>query len=187
MLITVLVLVLLVVYYLMATDYLKQHRENKTLASQIDEMTQMLAQIPPSANDLEQRLNAAQSDFEATQNSFPDRLSTTRTVDFILKLAEATEVKAIPLVTQPWGIERVGSYDYSVFRVDVSATGSYTNLVKFINQLETSELKTLIIESLSVERLTDKPREGGTIPVEASLAIAVYARPPAIDDTGKAE
>jgi hypothetical protein len=186
-LITILVLALVAVYYITATDYLKQHRENKTLASQINEVTQMLARIPPTPADLEQRLEAAQSDFKATQDSLPDRPNTTRTVDFILKLAEATGVKAVPLITQPWNIESVGGYDYPVFRLSISASGNYTELSGFINQLETSELETLVIESLSVERSGDKPNEEGTTPVEASLGIAVYARPPAGDETGKAQ
>jgi hypothetical protein len=187
LLITVLVLVLVAVYYITVTDYLKQHRENKILASQTNEMTQMLAQMPPTPADLEQKLKAAQSDFKATQESLPDRPNTTKTVDFILKLAETTEVKAIPLETQPWDIERVSGYDYPVFRLSISASGTYANLANFINQLESSELKTLIIESLSVERAADKSGEEGTIPVEAKLAIAVYARPPVGDETGKAE
>jgi hypothetical protein len=187
LLITVLVLALVAVYYVTATDYLKQHRENKTLASQINEMTQMLARIPPTPADLEQKLKAAQSDFKTTQESLPDRPNTTETVDFILKLAEGTGVKAIPLETQPWNIERVGGYDYPVFRLSISASGTYTELSSFINQLETSELKTLIIESISVERAADKSGEEGTMPVEASLGIAVYARPPVGDEAGKAE
>jgi hypothetical protein len=171
------VLALVAVYYITATDYLKQHRENKTLASQINDMAQMLARIPRTPADLEQKLIAAQSDFTATRESLPDRLNTTRTVDFILKLAETSGVKAIPLETQSWNIKRVGGYDYPVFRLSISASGTFTKLSRFINQLETSELKTLVIESLSIERATAKPEEGGTIPVEASLVIAVYARP----------
>jgi Tfp pilus assembly protein PilO len=186
LLITVLVLVLVVGIYLLTADYLKQHRENKTLVSRIDEMAQVLAQVPLPPTDLEERLNAARSALEATQNSLPDQLNTTRTIDFILKLAEATGVKAIPLVTQPWGTEKVGDYEYAVFRVDISANGTYTNLANFINQLETGELKTLIIKSLSIERVPDEPADAGTMPVEARLAIAVYVRPAAGGETVKA-
>jgi hypothetical protein len=177
------VLVLVVGIYLLTADYLKQHRENKTLASRIDEMAQVLAQVPPPQTDLDERLNTARNALEATQHSLPDQLNTTRTVDFILKLAEATRVKAIPLATQPWGRENVGDYEYDVFRVDISANGTYTNLVSFINQLETGELKTLTIKSLSVERALDK---SGDMPVEARLVIAVYVRPEASSETVKA-
>ena len=184
---TILVLVLLVVYYIMATDYLKQRREHKTLASQIAETTQMLAQIPPSPADLEQRLNEAQSGLEVTQNSLPDRLNTTRIIDAILKLADGAGVKAIPLVTQPWTVESISDQNYSVFRLSITATGSFTKLVSFINQLETGQPQTLVIESLLVDRVTDKPEEEGVIPIEAKFEIAIYARPPAVDEKKKAE
>lgn len=180
-------LALLVVYYLMATDYLKQRREHKTLASQITETTQMLAQIPLPPADLEQRLSEAQSSFEATQNSFPDRLNTTRIINAILRLADDVGVKAIPLITQPWTVESISDQNYSVFRLSVTANGTFTKLASFINQLETGEPQTLVIESLLVDRVTDTPGEEGEIPVEAKLAIAVYARPPAADEKEKAE
>jgi hypothetical protein len=181
------VLVLLVVYYLMVTDFLKQRRENKALASQIAETTQILAEIPPSPADLEQRLSAARSDFEATQNSFPDRLNTTRIINAILKLADDVGVKAIPIVTQPWTVESLSYHNYSVFRLSVTATGEFTKLVSFINQLETGEPQTLVIESSLVDRITEPTEEEDTIRVEAKLEIAVYARPPAVDEKGKTE
>jgi hypothetical protein len=181
------VLVLLVVYYFMVTDYLKQRRENKALASRMDEAAQMLAQIPPSPADLEQRLSAAQSDYESTQNSLPDRLNTTRIINAILRLADDVGVKAIPLITQPWTIESVSDHNYSVFRLSVTATGAFTKLVSFINQLESGEPQTLVIESLLVDRVTDTSGEDVTIPVEAKLEIAIYARPPAVDEKEKAE
>ncbi len=170
------------VYYLVATDYLKQRRENGALASRIEGMTQTLAQVPLSPADLEQRLNAAQSDFEATRNLFPDRLNTTMVINGILRLAEDTGVKAIPLITQPWRTESFSGHDYSVFRLDISVTGAFTKLVDFTDQLENGEPHTLLIESVAVDRADDEEAEEGTIPVEASLSVAVFARPPIVDE-----
>ena len=180
-------LVLLVVYYLMATDYLKQRREHKTLSSQMAETTQLLAQIPPSPTDLEQRLSEAQSGLEATQNSLPDRLNTTHIIDSILKLADNVGVKAIPLVTQPWTVESISDHNYSVFRLSVTANGTFTKLVSFIHQLETGEPQTLVIESLLADRVSDTIGEEDEISVEAKLEIAIYARPPAAEEKEKVE
>jgi hypothetical protein len=181
------VLLLLVVYYLMVTDYLKQRREHTTLASQMDEAAATLAQIPPSPTDLEERLSAAQSSFEAVQYSFPDILNTTGIINAILGLADDAGVKAIPLITQPWTVESVSDHNYSVFRLSVTATGTYTELADFINRLETGEPPTLVIESLLVERITDISGEENAIPAEAKLEIAVYARPPAPAEQKKVE
>jgi hypothetical protein len=181
------VLVLLVVYYLMATDYLKQRREHTALASRIDEAAEMLAQIPPSSTDLEERLSAAQSSFEATQNSFPDILNTTGIINAILGLADNVGVKAIPLITQPWTMESISDHNYSVFRLSVTATGAFTELADFINRLETGEPPTLVIESLLVDRIPDMSGEENVILVEAKLEIAVYARPPTPVEKEKVE
>lgn len=171
----------------MATDYLKQRRENKTLASQIEAMSQSLAQIPPSPADLEQRLIAAESDLDATRNELPERLNTTEVINTILRLAEDTGVKAIPLITQPWRTESFSEHDYSVFRLDISITGNYTQLADFISQLENGELNTLLIESFTVERADDETAEEGTIPIDASAAVAVFARPPVVEETEESE
>lgn len=146
-------------------------------------MTRTLAQLPPPPADLEQRLTALLSDFEATRDSFPDRLNTTRVINSILRLAEDTGVKAIPLITQPWRTESFSDHDYSVFRMDISVTGTFTKTVDFINRLENGEPDTLLIESMAFSRADEETAEEGTIPVEASLAVVVYARPPFVEET----
>ncbi len=180
-------LVLLVVYYLMVTDYLKQRREYKAMASRIGEVEQMLSQIPTFPADLEERLIEAQSSYEAAQNSFPDQLNTTEIINAILRLADDAGVKAIPLITQPWTQENINSQDYSVFRLSITTNGAYTNLTDFINRLETSEPPTLVIESLVADRATDITDGEVAPPCEARLDIAVYARPPATDENEKVE
>jgi hypothetical protein len=187
LLVTILVLALVAVYYLMVSDYFKQRRDNQVLASRTEEVAQLLTQVPPSPSDLEQRLSAAESLYAETQNSFPDPLSTTQIINAVLSLADDTGVKAIPLVTQPWTVESVGDYDYSVFRLSVTATGEFTEVADFIDGLESGEPPTLIITSLIVDRVTGTPGDDNSLPVEARLEIAVYARPLATDEVEKAE
>jgi hypothetical protein len=185
LLIVILVVVLLVVYYLLGTDYLKQRREHEALASQIAGATSTLAQMPPPPTDLETRLTAAQADMDTARNAFPDRLNSTRIIDTILILADDTGIRAIPLVTQPWKTENVNDISYSVFRLNIVAAGTFEQLSDFLNQLESGELETLVIEYLTVARATETPEEentpGGVIPVSASLDIAIYAQPPPDD------
>jgi hypothetical protein len=178
LLVIILALVLIVVYYLMVTDYLEQRREYQALAPRTDEAAQLLAQIPPPPADLEQRLSAAQSGLEAVINSFPDILNTTGIINAVLLLADDAGVIAIPLVTQPWTVENVSDHDYLVFRLNITATGDFTRLADFINRLETGEPPTLVIESLLVERVTDASMENAQTLFEARLEIVVYARAP---------
>ena len=164
------------------TYYFKQRKGWEALTSQITEVTQTLAQIPGPAQDLEQRLAAAQASLAAEQNAFPSEMNSTQIINTILKLATVCEVKAIPLVTQPWSTEHIGEHDYHVFRLNVVVRGSYSQLVTFVSQLEKGEFKTLIVKDLSVTRVTEQP-EGetvteGTIPVTASLELAIYTQSP---------
>ena len=176
--ITLLIIILLVVYYLLGTGYMKQQKEHEALTSQIADVTQTLREMPKPPQDLEQRLAAAQASLIAEQSAFPDKMNTTQVINSILELADNCEVKAIPLITQPWSIEEVGQHGYYVFRLNVAIEGSLSQLLTFVDELENSEFETLVVEGLKVTRVTEQPEETaeGTVPVTASLDLAIYAR-----------
>ena len=182
LLIPLLIAVLLVVYYLLGTGYLKLRQDNTALASEITDVTQALAEIPASPADLEQRLATARTSLDATINEFPGKLNTTMIVNNILELADDGGVKAIPLSTQPWAIERYGDYDFYVFRLNLAAMGTSAQLVCFLTQLENGEMPTLIIENLSVNKESEmsvaESISESTTQIEANLDIAVYCQSP---------
>ncbi|MHB8105709.1 MAG: GspMb/PilO family protein, partial [Dehalococcoidales bacterium] len=133
--------------------------------------------LPPA--DLEAQLSAAQDVLNAVKDSFTIDMNDTRIVNRILELAVANGVKAIPLGTQSWVIESVSNQDYAVFRIALAVTGTYPQLVSFVNQLENGEPKTLIIESLLVDgtpgaSLLDSSARN-TLPINADIKIAIYA------------
>lgn len=184
LLIAVLIIALLAVYYLVGTDYLKQQRDNESLASRITESTQALALMPPPA-DLETRLDEARNGLEVAKNAFPEQLNSTLIVDYILRLAVDSRVKAIPLLTQPWAAQSVGEKDYSILRLQVSVTGTYNRMAAFLISLENGTYETLVMEYVIVDS-TSTPFKGGGIygdsaQIDANLAIAVYAQPPVIE------
>jgi len=185
LLILILVVVLLVVYSLVGTNYQKQRRQREVLMSQITGVTQTLAQVSPPPADLEQRLISAQEELNAVKSSFPSYTNSTRIINAILKLADKVGVKAIPLTTQPWTIESVKDQDYSVFRLNLAVTGTFTQLSSFLSNLETGKPETLVIEYMSVNRLSGHSEGGGAasdnIQVNAGLKIAIFALPPSAD------
>ena len=103
----------------------------------------------------------------------------------ILKLADECGVKAIPLITQPWTTEALSDYNYSIFRLNVAVAGYFTQLVSFLSKLEKGEIQTLIVEDISVTRVAEpsgnESSPEGTIPVNASLDLAVYTQSPTIE------
>lgn len=179
LLITILIILLLVVCYLCGTDYMKQRKEQEVLTAQITDVTQTLAQIPEPPQDLKQRLEIAQASLAAEQSAFHSKMTSTQIINSILKLADGCEVKAIPLVTQPWSVEKVEEHDYHVFRLNVAVGGGFSQLVSFVNKLENGEFKTLIVEDLSVTRVSEQSEEetvpeGTIVPITASLNLAIY-------------
>ena len=185
LLITVLIITLLVVYYLFGMDYMKQRMEHEALTSQIADVVQTLEQIPRPPDDLETRLAVAQASLAAEQSTFPSQMNSTQVINTILKLADDCEVKAIPLVTQLWSMETVGEHSYYVLRLNVAVEGSFSQLLNFVSKLENGEFKTLIVENLSVTRVTEQLEEEstseGTIPITASLDLAIYTQSPTSD------
>ncbi len=183
LLIAILIIMLLVVYAYFGMGYVRERKEHEALTSQITDISQTLAQIPAPPQDLEQRLETVRASLVAEQSAFPSKMNSTQIIYTILKLANDCEVKAIPLITQPWSMENVGEHDYHVFRLDVAVEGSFSQLVSFLSKLENGEFKTFIVEDLSVTRVTEQS-EGqtvteGTIPVTTSLDLAIYTQPTA--------
>lgn len=168
------IVTLLAGHYFLGMDYLRQRQGNEALTAQITEATQTLAETPKPPQDLERRLAAAEANLAAAQSAFPRDLNSTRVINAILKLADDCQVRAIPLVTQPWSIVNIGE-GYHVFRLNVTARGGFPQLVSFVSQLENGELETLVVESLSVTRVAG-PTEEGIIPVTASLDLAIYTQ-----------
>jgi hypothetical protein len=185
LLIALVIVILLVVYYLLSMDYLKQRQQQAALASQISDVTLLLAQMPEPPWDLEQRLASAQDNLTAEQKAFPGEVNSTRVINAILELADECQVKAMPLITEPRSAAKIGEHDYYIFRLNVAVEGSYSNLASFTGRLESEEFETLIVAHLSVTRMAGTSGEGlvpeGNIPVSASLDLSVYTSPPAAD------
>jgi hypothetical protein len=168
------VVALMAVNYLLGMDYLRQRQGHEALAAQITETTRTLARTPPPPQNLEPRLAAAEASLAAAQSAFPRDINSTRVINTILKLADACQVKAIPLVTNPWTKENTG-LDYQVFRLNIAIKGSFSQLNSFVSQLENGELETLVVENLRVTRDTGAATEA-TTPVQASLDLAIYSQ-----------
>ena len=160
-------------------DYMKQYSQYQALTSQIADVTQELAQTPRPPQDLEQRLAAAEASLSAEQKAFPDKLNSTEIINTILKLADECRVKAIPMTTREWSLEKAGE-GYPVFRLSMGVKGTLSQLVNFVSELENGEFETLIIENLSVNRVTGQTEDeivrDGPTPVTASLDIAIYTQ-----------
>ena len=177
------IVILLAAYSYLGTGYTKQRKEQQVLASQITDVTQVLAQAAEPPQDLEQRLADTKARLAAVQRSFPTEVNSNQVINSILRLAERCHVTAVPLTTEPWSTEEVGGNDYPVFQLNITASGSYPDLVRFISELGTGDYKTLVVDGLSIARVAE---EGGTVTATtvtttADLSLIIYTQPPASD------
>jgi hypothetical protein len=169
-LVAVIIIALLAGYYILATGLLRENRQNGDLRAQISSLTAQLAAMPETASDLEERLSAAGVDLAAAENAFSGETNDTRIVDSILRLARDTGVTAIPLATHPRALEQIEGYSYSVFSMTFSVTGDFQHLQSFIGGLETSEITTLTVTKLQLQRTSAETGAG----ITADIDVAVY-------------
>jgi hypothetical protein len=173
-LVVLLAAALLAGYYYLGTGYLRQRQEKDRLAVETVAAQQALAALTPRPADLDQRLKQALDSQEAARNLLPGRMDTTEALNVILRLAEDSGVKAIPLVTQPWTTETAGSYEYSIFRFELNVSGEFVAVQAFLARLESNGPGTLVAEYLRLARPDGQPDSDF---VEALLRVALYARP----------
>jgi len=176
-LVIVLVIALLVAYYVLGMDYLKQRRQNTDTNSQITELITTLSGIPPYPPDLEQKLADARAELAAAEKSFAGETDDTLIVNNVLQMAKEAGVKAIPLSTRPWAVESIYERNYNVFYLTLSVTGNLIRLQNFIERLENSEAETLVIKNLKVERTSVTSGDNAL----ADITIAVYTLMPATE------
>jgi len=176
-LVITLTIALLVVYYILGMDLLKQRRQNADLASQVEEMTAALSMLPDNTADLEQQLADARADLAAAESSFSGDTNDTRIINDILRLAQKTGVKAIPLSTRPWLIESIGTRDFAVFHLTLSVAGDLNHLEDFMSQLENGAPVAMVIRYLKVERA---PADSGAA-IQVNIDIAIYALAAAVN------
>lgn len=173
---------LLVAYYWLGMGYLKEKRQNNELSADITETMLSLAEIPPADPDVHQRFEEVQAELDTVSRTFPAEPNTTAIISAILQTAEDIGMKAIPLVTRPWGIETINDYDISVFRLNLNVSGTSGQFSDFLYQVENGETPTMIIEIFTVNKedettFQESLTESSTR-IMAELDIAIYAQAP---------
>ena len=165
-------------HYLWGMEYLSQNREQEWLSSQIAAAREELEQIPLPPDGLEERLAQARESLAAAQGAFPTSLNTSQFVNSVLELAEQCGVIISPLTTRAWIKEKVGGYEYDVFRLNLVVEGAFPQVLRFTDELENGQFPTLIIETLDAT-VAAEPEESpdGSLELSVSLGLAVYVQP----------
>ena len=171
---------LLVAYYWLGMGYLKERRQNNALSADITETMLLLAEIQTPDLGLQQRLEEVQAELDTVSKTFPDEPNMTAIINTILQTAEDIGIKAIPLSTRPWDIETINDYDVSVFRLNLTVSGTSEQFSDFLKQLENGGTQTMIIEYLTVNKEDETSFQESltesSVRIMADLDIAIYAQ-----------
>jgi hypothetical protein len=172
--------ILLLVYGILAMDYIKQGPEQERLLSEIEEVDQSRETLLEPSTDAYERLVALEAAIAAEYVVIPAEISSSNVIDTIFSLAQEIGVKAVPLITQQWSEEHIGENTYCVFRIDVEIEGLLSQVRDYVSRLESGEFNTLIVERLIINVDYGEDEEvyaGGATPVEAMLDLAIFTKP----------
>jgi hypothetical protein len=174
-------------------DYLDQNAKAADLETQLKNTNNSAVVVSRQAQSIEteiadivKRSSDAQKAINAEKNTLTDRINSNTIVRSILVLGQTMGVKVIPLNTQDWAAVKVGSHDYSVFRMSIQASGDPKNIVEFLRSLQGSVYQTLVIENVNLDKSYVTPEPDPTITpapevtpipsVTSDIKFAIYAR-----------
>lgn len=169
---------ILLSYAVLGATCARQQQNKNDINAQLLQLRPALAQKKPNLAALEQRLALAQARLAEEQASFPSELSSTELSDWVLQLAQETQLKALSLRAKPISTEKIRGHAYKILHLEVEARGSFSELMDFIQRLEEGKFKTLVLEKAS---MTVTPGD-----VSGRLNLALYAQlpPPAAGTPG---
>ncbi|MBN1643935.1 MAG: hypothetical protein JW856_03870 [Dehalococcoidales bacterium] len=166
----VILLVIGLVYF--GVGYFREHQQEAELATQMDDISKLLALIPRPPADLQQRLaDAQQANATAKQNLLPSDVDTTLIIKNVFQLADEFNIKVIPLVTDQWTMRTVGEESYRVLTVSLSIEADFADLLDFVNRLYDSEFSIVAIDRLAIDEVVNGAAISGRI------ELAIYTLP----------
>ncbi len=182
-------------------DYRDQSAKADSLEAQLKNtnnsalvLAKQAQSIETELADIVKRSNETQAAIEKEKTALPERINSNSIVRSILIVGQTNGVTAIPLSTQDWATVKIGTHDYSVFRLSIQARGNPDDLVSFIRTLQQATYSTLIVEGVNIaktyttptvptptvppgETVTPTPEEVEPIPhTTADVKLAIYAR-----------
>lgn len=157
----------LIVCIMFVMPYLQQSKKQAELSYEIDVYNGVLGKKLEGDGILQAKLEEAEAELLAAQNSFAVELNGTAILEAVLEAATQSEVDVVSTSGGTVREREVGESTYTVASIDLQATGSYAQLLAFLGRLEQGTLDTLVLEQVSMA-------EGGDSFV-AQIGFSVYS------------
>jgi hypothetical protein len=173
--ITVLVLCLLLAFVYTLADCFKQQRVQANLSTQIVQKNTELAALPGFSADLKARLTEAELANQEIQTALStDYVDSTDLIAVLLDTAAACKLKNRNVSTGNWNSEAAGESNYRVMPINLDLSGTLTDVVSFLKELETNHFLTaLVVKNVSLassgETVQNDLRQGVTAKLSALI------------------
>ena len=175
----------MVVYFLWGIEPLylslveKPNNEHQQLVFQIESAKKELANMPNLVDERVTQLEITKELLSSEQNKIPSGLNINNLIRTIIEVANRYQVKAIPLRTTSPESEIIDRYHYSHWRISMSVSGKFQNIVNFVDNLDGKDLLTATIVSVVLERDGKNPEtssiQNDTAPVKGTLELIIYS------------
>lgn len=134
---TLLVICLLVAYFYLISDYLKQSRLQAAFNRQISDASRTMSLIPePAVNQKERLKEAEQANTAIKESLAPGKVDVTQIVGDIFTLADRYRLKLTPLATEDWSSRKVADNTFEVLPVEIRVEGAFSDLLLFMADIE---------------------------------------------------
>ena len=146
---------------------LQQQRERDSLTSDTAAARASLEGYGALAS-YEERLAAAEKRLAAEQDYFPHQVSSTSSLNDVLRLAEEGGVDIVNIEALPKGKEEIGAHTYYALSFHLTVKGDMPALQTFISGLEGGTLRGAAIDEVDIYEFAEF--------ATASLSFTIYAR-----------
>jgi hypothetical protein len=178
----ILVLLLVVAFTYLMTDYARQQKRQAALINQIENITRSLSILPTPATDLEQRLaDTTAANTKALQTLSDNTLNSTAIIDSLLILADSCNLKLTPLTTGSWINKKVAESVYKVLPIDLQVRGTLSGLIDFVKMIDNPQkFPNLVLAGIRVDNAREAPNTVGNRSdiITANLSLTVVVRLP---------
>jgi len=131
--------ILIVAVVIVAKTYTEQAREQKQVETNLAMQQGLLQQLINQENDQQDRLNAAQSLFEASRAKYPESVESIEYGEDLFAIADDCNVELINLSPSVPATSTAGTVAYSVSTFTIVAQGDVDSILEFIDALRTGD------------------------------------------------
>ncbi len=173
------IIVIIAIGGIFYNDYLSQTARAESVNAEIQNdrnantiVQKSIQKVNGEIAETNRNIEKIKQEIEKEGGVLPDKVNSNQILKDIIVQSKETGVSIIPLSTQEWMSTQINKNNYQVLKISLEIKGSQPDVVAFIDQIQQSSYKTLIVDSINLRKPLD-PEDKDII---ADLNLAIYAK-----------